>query len=438
MRALGIHYRLGCPRKSMPGLTVLVVGGGGREHALCLGLAASPSIGSIHSAPGNAGTSMVGINHTVSTSDIEELISLAAELEADLVVVGPEVPLVNGLADSLRAAGIACFGPHAEGAMLEGSKLHAKRIMQELGIPTGGCLVVEEVGAIETALDSFKPPWVVKRDVLAAGKGVTVTADRQEAHDALTAGLSSDGFVLLEEHLSGEEASVLVVMDESGYVCLPPSQDHKRVGEGDTGPNTGGMGAYAPAPVVTPAVLQRVVDEIVEPMHHHLRNKDIPYRGCLYVGLMIDSQGAPGVIEFNVRFGDPETQVTIPLISSDLAELLLACAEGRVSDTKVEFYSHSAATVVLASEGYPASSATGRIISGSEVEIEEGEIRGFVHYAGTNFDSEGNLISSGGRVLSATGTAPEISGAVSAAYEVIGGIELEGSHYRSDIAYRAL
>jgi len=438
MRALGIHYRLGCPRKSMPGLTVLVVGGGGREHALCLGLAASPSIGSIHSAPGNAGTSMVGANHTVSTSDIEELISLAAELDADLVVVGPEVPLVNGLADSLRTAGIACFGPHAEGAMLEGSKLHAKRVMQELGIPTGGCLVVEEAGAIETALDSFKPPWVVKRDVLAAGKGVTVTADRQEAHDALTAGLSSDGFVLLEEHLSGEEASVLVVMDESGYVCLPPSQDHKRVGEGDTGPNTGGMGAYAPAPVVTPAVLQRVVDEIVEPMHHHLRNKDIPYRGCLYVGLMIDSQGAPGVIEFNVRFGDPETQVTIPLISSDLAELLLACAEGRVSDTKVEFYSHSAATVVLASEGYPASSATGRVISGSEVEIEEGEIRGFVHYAGTNFDSEGNLISSGGRVLSATGTAPEISGAVSAAYEVIGGIELEGSHYRSDIAYRAL
>jgi len=422
----------------MPGLTVLIVGGGGREHAICLGLDASPSVGAIHSAPGNAGTSMVGVNHTISASDIEGLVSLAVELGADLVVVGPEVPLVNGLADSLRAAGIACFGPHAEGAMLEGSKLHAKRVMQELGIPTGGCVVVEKAGAIETALDSFKPPWVVKRDVLAAGKGVTVTTDRQQAHDALAAGLTSDGFVLLEEHLSGEEASVLVVMDESGYVCLPPSQDHKRVGEGDTGPNTGGMGAYAPAPVVTPAVLQRVVDEIVEPMHHHLRNQDVPYRGCLYVGLMIDSQGAPGVIEFNVRFGDPETQVTIPLISSDLAELLLACAEGKVSDTEVEFHSHSAATVVLASEGYPASSATGRVISGSEVEIEEGEIRGFVHYAGTNLDLESNLVSSGGRVLSATGIAPEISDAISAAYEVIGCIGLEGSHYRSDIAYRAL
>ncbi len=421
----------------MPGLTVLVVGGGGREHALCLGLNDSPSVGSIHSAPGNAGTSMVGVNHPVSASDTEGLLSLTSELGADLVVVGPEAPLVDGLADSLRTMGIACFGPHAEGAMLEGSKLHAKRVMQSLGVPTGGCVVVEEAGAIEAALKSFEPPWVVKRDVLAAGKGVTVTSDRQEARDALAVGLASDGFVLLEEHLSGEEVSVLVVMDESGYVCLPPSQDHKRVGEGDTGPNTGGMGAYAPAPVATPAVLQRVVDEILEPMHHHLRNQDVPYRGCLYVGLMIDSEGAPGVIEFNVRFGDPETQVTVPLISSDLAELLLACAEGRVSDAEVNFQSHSAVTVVLASEGYPASSATGRIISGSEVEIEEGEVRGFVHYAGTNFDAEGNFVSSGGRVLSATGTAPDLSGALGAAYGVIDCIGLEGSHYRSDIAYRA-
>ena len=416
----------------------MVVGGGGREHALCLGLDASPSVESIHSAPGNAGTSMVGVNHPVSTSDTEGLLSLTSELGADLVVVGPEAPLVDGLADSLRAMGIACFGPHAEGAMLEGSKLHAKRVMQSLGVPTGGCVVVEEAGAIEAALESFESPWVVKRDVLAAGKGVTVTSDRQQAHDALAAGLASDGLVLLEEHLSGEEASVLVVMDESGYVCLPPSQDHKRVGEGDTGPNTGGMGAYAPAPVATPAVLQRVIDEIVEPMHHHLRNQNVPYRGCLYVGLMIDSEGAPGVIEFNVRFGDPETQVTVPLISSDLAELLLACAEGRVSDVEVDFQSHSAATVVLASEGYPESSVTGRIISGSEVEIEEGEVRGFVHYAGANFDAEENLVSSGGRVLSATGTAPDLSGAVGAAYGVIDGIALKGSHYRSDIAYRAL
>ena len=422
----------------MLGLTVLVVGGGGREHAICLGLDNSASVGSIHAAPGNAGTSMVGTNHSVSASDVGGLVALASELSADLVVVGPEAPLVDGLADSLRAAGIACFGPHSDGAMLEGSKLHAKRLMQSLGVPTGDCVLVEDASAIEPALDSFEPPWVVKRDVLAAGKGVTVTSDREEAREALADGFGRDGFVLLEEHLFGEEASVLVVMDESGYVCLPASQDHKRVGEGDTGPNTGGMGAYAPAPVATPTVLQRVTEEIVEPMHHHLRNQEVPYRGCLYVGLMIDSEGAPGVIEFNVRFGDPETQVTIPLISSDLAELLLACAEGRVIDIEVEFHSHSAATVVLASEGYPTSSATGRAISGSEVEIDEGEIRAFVHYAGAILDDAGSPVSSGGRVLSATGIAPGIAEAVAAAYEVIGCIGLEGSHYRSDIAYRAL
>jgi len=274
--------------------------------------------------------------------------------------------------------------------------------------------------------------------VLAAGKGVTVTSERRQAAEALSSGLESDGFVLLEEHLFGEEASVLVMMDESGYVCLPPSQDHKRVGEGDTGSNTGGMGAYAPAPVATPAVLQRVVDEVVVPMHHHLRNQETPYRGCLYLGLMISSEGAPGVIEFNVRFGDPETQVTVPLISSDLAELLLACAEGRVSEAEVEFHTHSAATVVLASEGYPTSSAIGRAISGSEINLEEGEISGFVHYAGACFDERGKLVSSGGRVLAATGVAPDLRSAVGVAYEVMESIQLEGSHYRSDIAYRAL
>ena len=435
---LGIHYRPAHPRRVMTGMTVLVVGGGGREHALGIGLATSDSVASVHTAPGNAGTAMIGTNHAISASDIEGLISLAEELDAGLVVVGPEAPLVDGLADSLRVKGIPCFGPHSEGARLEGSKLHAKRLMQSLGVPTGGCIVVESADEIDTALDSFEPPWVVKRDVLAAGKGVTVTSERRQAAEALSFGLESDGFVLLEEHLSGEEASVLVMMDESGYVCLPPSQDHKRVGEGDTGSNTGGMGAYAPAPVATPAVLQRVVDEVVVPMHHHLRNQETPYRGCLYLGLMISSEGAPGVIEFNVRFGDPETQVTVPLISSDLAELLLACAEGRVSETEVEFHTHSAATVVLASEGYPASSAIGRVISGSEVSLEEGEISGFVHYAGAGFDEGGNLVSSGGRVLAATGVAPDLRSAVGAAYEVMESIQLEGSHYRSDIAYRAL
>ena len=418
--------------------TVLVVGDGGREHALCIGLANSSSVREIHCSPGNAGTSMVATNHNISTSDIEGLVSLALDLKADLVVAGPEAPLVDGLADSLREAGVACFGPHSEGARLEASKLHAKEIMKSLGVPTGGHIVVETESAISGALDKFEPPWVIKRDVLAAGKGVTVTSDRQIAEQALMEGIELDNFVLLEEHLSGEEASVLVVMDESGYICLPASQDHKRVGEGDTGPNTGGMGAYAPAPVVSDSVMHRVTREIVEPMHHYLRNQDIPYRGCLYVGLMIDNEGAPGVIEFNVRFGDPETQVTIPLISSDLGELLLASAEGRVAQEECKFHELSAATVVLASEGYPSSSPTGREISGSEVRIEEGMTSAFVHYAGTVLGEDGQLISSGGRVLSATGLAPSLGDAVAASYELMECIDLEGSHYRSDIAYRAL
>ncbi len=425
-------------RVRMVPMTVLVIGSGGREHALCIGLANSPSVEAVHCSPGNAGTSMVATNHEVSTSDIEGMVALALEVAADLVVVGPEAPLVNGLADSLREADVACFGPHSSGARLEASKLHAKEIMRSLGVPTGSHLVVDDISSISSALDSFEAPWVVKRDVLAAGKGVTVTSDREVAEKALSEGIELDDFVLLEEHLFGEEASVLVVMDESGYICLPASQDHKRVGDGDTGPNTGGMGAYAPAPVVSDSVMHRVTSEIVEPMHHHLRNQETPYRGCLYVGLMIDKDGSPGVIEFNVRFGDPETQVTLPLISSDLGRLLLACAEGRVADEECEFHNLSAATVVLASEGYPASSSTGRIISGSEIRIEEGMTSAFVHYAGTVLGDDGQLVSSGGRVLSATGLAPSLSDSVVAAYELMDCIELDGSHFRSDIAYRAL
>ena len=425
-------------RGLMGPITALVVGGGGREHALCIGLAHSPSVDSVHCSPGNAGTSMVATNHEVSTTDTEGIVALALDLEANLVVVGPEAPLVDGLADSLRQAGISCFGPHSEGARLEASKLHAKEVMRSLSVPTGDYLVVDNPSSVPSALDRFDAPWVIKRDVLAAGKGVTVSSDRQVAEQALLEGIDLDGFVLLEQHLSGEEASVLVVMDESGYICLPTSQDHKRVGAGDTGPNTGGMGAYSPAPVASSSVMHRVTREIIEPMHHHLRNQKTPYRGCLYVGLMIDEDGSPGVIEFNVRFGDPETQVTLPLISSDLGQLLLACAEGRVKEEECVFHELSAATVVLASEGYPAASSTGRNISGSEIRIEEGLTSAYVHYAGTVIDGEGRLVSSGGRVLSVTGLAPTLGDAVAAAYELIECIELEGSHYRSDIAYRAL
>ena len=422
----------------MAGMKVLVVGGGGREHALAIGLSESNSVDSIHTCPGNAGTSMVGINHNVSATDVDGVVALASELSVDLVVVGPEAPLVAGLSDSLREKGIPSFGPHSEGAELEGSKIHAKRVMESLGIPTGGVQILRADSDIDAALARYSPPWVIKRDVLAAGKGVVVTEDVEDARSFIADSISTDGFVLLEEFLTGEEASMLVIMDESGFICLPASQDHKRVGEGDTGPNTGGMGAYAPAPVVTPTVRQRVIEQIVNPMHHHLRNQPTPYRGVLYVGLMIDEEGTPSVVEYNVRFGDPETQVTIPLIDSDLGLILLAAAEGRISGIEPVFSKRSAVTVVLASEGYPGPSKTGRRISGEETRIEEGEITAFIHQAGTVRDDDVILLSNGGRVLSATAIANNLPSAVGAAYAVIDEIQLDGSHYRRDIAYRAL
>ena len=422
---------------TMSDAVVLVIGGGGREHALVLGLIESPSVGSVHVAPGNAGTAMVATNHAVSVSDIDGIIGLAKTIDAELVIVGPEGPLVAGLSDRLREEGIPSFGPHAEGARLEGSKEYAKQVMLDLGVPTAAVIRIEAHDAIDDALDSFSSPWVVKRDVLAGGKGVTVTEDRNIAHSTVSDAIDTDGFVLLEEFMAGEEASMLVLMDESGYVCLPASQDHKRVGEGDMGPNTGGMGAYAPAPVVTDSVKMRAIEEIVEPMHDHLSTQEIPYRGCLYVGLMIDSEGKPRVVEFNVRFGDPETQVTIPLIATDLNLLLGACANGSLADIDVRFHDAATMTVVLASEGYPSSAKTGRPLRGSDARIEEGALRGFIHHAGTRQDGV-EIVSSGGRVCSATGIAPDLNGAASVAYRLMDSLELEGSHHRRDIGYRAL
>ena len=419
-------------------MEVLIVGSGGREHALALSLSESGSVNHVHSCPGNAGTAISGTNHNVDSMDIEGIINLAKKLDIDLVVVGPEAPLVAGLSDRLLEEEIPCFGPNSIGAKLEGSKLYAKKIMQSVKVPTAGLILIENIDRINESLDNYSPPWVVKRDVLAGGKGVVVTSDRNEAFNALCNGIELDGKVLLEEFLFGEEASVLVVMDESGYVCLPASQDHKRLLDGDNGPNTGGMGAYAPAPIYTPAVEQRTISEIIEPMHHFLRNQDVPYRGCLYVGLMIDENGAPFVVEFNVRFGDPETQVTLPLISSDLGELLMSCANGKISECDYSISSYSSATIVLSSEGYPFNSITGRVINGTEIRIEEGEISAFVHYAGTIISDDGTLVSNGGRVLAATGIAPNLGTAVEAAYEVIENIELEGSYFRKDIAHKGL
>ena len=421
----------------MTAMTVLIIGSGGREHALAIGLSQGLSVGSIHTAPGNAGTATLGTNHQIDAMDIEGLVSLAQEISADLVVVGPEGPLVAGISDRLREIGIPSFGPGATGAMLEGSKTHAKDLMGKLDIPTADSVRLDKFSDIEVFLHGNPPPWVIKRDVLAAGKGVVVTSDIDDASKFISDSIEGDGFVIAEEFLHGEEASLLVLMDESGYVCLPPSQDHKRAREGDKGPNTGGMGAYAPAPIVTSSVLRRAVDEIVEPMHHYLRNQEDPYRGVLYVGLMIDSDGAPRVVEYNVRFGDPETQVTIPLIEGDLGELLLATATGNLSSLSPSFSDSHSATVVLASEGYPESSETGREISGADLEIDEGVLRGYVHFAGASIIS-GRLVSSGGRVLATTGIAPNLTEALDVAYQIMDSISLEGSYFRTDIGHRAL
>ena len=417
------------------GATVLIVGGGGREHSLALALLNCASVESIHAAPGNAGTALIATNHSISAGDVDSQVELAKNLAVDLVVVGPEAPLVSGLANKLRGIGIACFGPDAENAMLEGSKLRAKQAMQDLGVPTAGFKVLTSSSNIESALDEYSGnPWVIKRDVLAGGKGVVVTQDRNEAVEFINSSIVTDGSVLLEEFLAGEEASMLVVMDESGYVCLPSSQDHKRVGEGDVGLNTGGMGAYCPAPVVTSEVFEKVCDRIVEPMHRGLSAQTNPYRGVLYVGLMINESREPFVVEFNVRFGDPECQVTLPLISSDVYAMLHSAATGNLADYRAEFSSKSCLTVVLAAEGYPGPPVKGRLISGAGLSAT-GD--GWVIHAGTSI-VEGQLVSSGGRVISATGIGENLSDAAQRAYSVISAIDLEGSHYRRDIGHRAL
>ena len=419
-------------------MDILIIGSGGREHAFAIGFNESESVNNIHVAPGNVGTSKIAINHDIDISKPELILELASKLGVDLVVIGPEVPLVDGVADHLMKSEIPCFGPISKWANLEGSKKYAKKIMKKLNIPTANFVELSKISASHNILNIFNPPWVIKRDVLAGGKGVTVTDSKETAISSINYAIESDGRVLVEEFMEGEEASILVIMDESDYVCLPPSQDHKRLKDEDRGPNTGGMGAYAPAPVVTPSIMKRVEEQIIQPIHVYLKNQEFPYRGCLYIGIMIDKDGAPKVVEFNVRFGDPETQVTVPLISSDIGELFYSAATGNLSNSNIAFHNYSSATVVLASNNYPLKPIIGDIISGNDVIIEEGEIRAFIHYAGASLNNHGEYISSGGRVLSATGIAPTLKEAVEAAYQIVNNIQLKDSHYRSDIGFRAL
>ena len=407
-------------------MRVLLIGSGGREHALAVGLAADPSVEKLVAAPGNPGIAAVAELREVSANDPAAVAALAVEVGADLVVVGPEAPLVAGVADAVRAKGIACFGPSAAAAQLEGSKAFAKDVMAAAGVPTGRSYSCTTDAEVAVALDDFGPPYVVKNDGLAAGKGVVVTDDRAAAESHAR----DCGQVVIEEYLDGPEVSLFVVTDGTAAVPLMPAQDFKRALDGDQGPNTGGMGAYAPLPWTPADLVERVMAETVAPTLAEMRERGTPFAGLLYVGLALTS-GGPKVIEFNARFGDPETQVVLALLATPLGELLHAAATAELADfPPLRWHEGSAVTVVVAGHNYPGTPRTGDVITG-------GDQPGVIH-AGTARRADGALVSSGGRVLSATATGPDLAAARAAAYALVDGIELDGSHHRTDIALAAV
>jgi phosphoribosylamine---glycine ligase len=413
---------------------VLVIGSGAREHALLLALRRDPQVTGVIVAPGNAGTARIADQRDVDMTSGDDVVALAREVAADLVVIGPEVPLVRGVADAVRAAGIVCFGPSSDAARIEGSKAFAKDVMEAAGVRTASNEIVDSPAKLDAALDRFGPPagdpaWVVKDDGLAAGKGVVVTADRVAAR-AHAAGLLDDGHpVLLESFLDGPEVSLFCVVDGQTVVPLLPAQDFKRVGEGDTGLNTGGMGAYAPVPWLPESVLRDVVSGIVEPVAAELVKRGSTFSGLLYVGLAITAKG-PAVVEFNCRFGDPETQAVLALLDSPLGQLLHAAGAGTLAEFgELRWRDGAAVTVVLAAENYPGRPRLGDVIVGSETD-------GVLH-AGTTRRDDGAIVSSGGRVLSVVGTGADLAAAREQAYAVLRSIRLPGSHFRNDIGLAA-
>ena len=407
-------------------MRVLLLGSGGREHALAVGLAADPSLDFLAAAPGNPGIAQVASLHPVTATDPAAVSALAVELAADLVVIGPEAPLVAGVADAVRAKGIACFGPSAAAARLEGSKAFAKEVMSAAGVPTARSYACTAAEDVRRALDDLGAPYVVKNDGLAAGKGVVVTSSLDEARRHA----AECGKVVVEEFLSGPEVSLFVVTDGTAAVPLMPAQDFKRLGDGDAGPNTGGMGAYAPLSWAPGDLVPRVMRETVEPTLAEMRRRGTPFAGLLYVGLALTPDG-PKVIEFNARFGDPETQVVLALLETPLAGLLYAAATGTLgAHPPLSWREGAAVTVVVASANYPGTPRIGDVIEGAEVPG--------VFHAGTARRADGALISAGGRVLSVTATGPDLAAARDAAYALAHGVRLTGAQYRTDIALAAV
>jgi phosphoribosylamine--glycine ligase len=413
---------------------VLVIGSGAREHALLLALRRDPEVEGLSVAPGNAGTAAIADQYDVDVTSGEAVVALAQRIAANLVIIGPEVPLVLGVADAVRAAGIACFGPSKEAARIEGAKSFAKDVMATAGVRTATSEIVDNPAHLDAALDRFgpaagDPAWVVKDDGLAAGKGVVVTTDRDVARAHAASLLDSGHPVLLESFLDGPEVSLFCVVDGETVVPLLPAQDFKRVGDGDTGPNTGGMGAYTPLPWLPDDVLTSIVEDVVKPVAAELVRRGSSFQGLLYAGLAITSRG-PAVVEFNCRFGDPETQAVLALLDSPLGQLLRAAAAGELAaQPPLRWRDGSAVTVVLAAENYPGRPRVGDVIVGSDTE-------GVLH-AGTSRRDDGTIVSSGGRVLSAVGTGADLPAARDAAYAVMSSVRLPGSHFRTDIGLAA-
>jgi phosphoribosylamine--glycine ligase len=407
-------------------MKILLVGSGGREHALALGLKADKSCTELHAAPGNPGIASLATLHPVAITDNNGILKLAQQLAVDLVVVGPEVPLVNGVADVLRDAGFAVFGPSKAAAQLEGSKDFAKGVMRDAGVPTARSFTCTELSEIEKALDTFGAPYVVKDDGLAAGKGVVVTNDRQVALDHALA----CSRVVIEEYLAGPEISLFGISDGRNVLPMQPAQDFKRAYDGDEGPNTGGMGAYSPLPWAPDDIVEETYEKVLAPMIAEMAARGTPFVGLLYAGLALTDDGIR-VIEFNARFGDPETQVLIPRLMTPLATLLYKAATDNLDDAVLQWRDESAVTVVLAAQGYPVAPKTGDAITTiPAIEMSQ------VFHAGTTQRGE-TLLSSGGRVLTVTGTGADLTEARDRAYRAISQIELEGSFYRSDIALNA-
>ena len=407
-------------------MKILLVGSGGREHALALGLQADPECSELHVAPGNPGIAQIATTHPLVITDNSAIVALAQKIGAELVVIGPEVPLVNGVADELRRVGIATFGPSKVAAQLEGSKTFAKEVMSDAGVPTAKSFTCTTQAEIERALDTFGAPYVVKDDGLAAGKGVVVTRDRAEA---LNHALACQR-VVIEEFLDGPEVSLFGISDGHTILAMHPAQDFKRAGDNDAGPNTGGMGAYSPLPWAPSDIIEDTYKQVLAPMIAEMAARGTPFVGLLYAGLALTDHGTR-VIEFNARFGDPETQVLIPRLVTPLASLLYKAATGNLGDTQLQWRDDCAVTVVLAADGYPSAPKSGAPIT-SIPTIDQVQI----FHAGTAMNGSG-LVSAGGRVMTVTGIGSDLTEARNRAYRAISQIDLEGSFYRSDIALNA-